>query len=126
MRIDFENMNRWPNRDASWYFSAQVFDNEGARYPVRIMTEGVALLAFNADVPEPREDIVLAVYRQELEELVTKTQSGSRLTPANESRTVNVVFLVNGNHSPQIQNGDIVIYNAEAKLEAMARKMGRL
>jgi hypothetical protein len=121
MRLDFERMQVGPNRDASWYFAVDVYDDAGTRYPVRIMTEGIELARFNQhlNAPEDGEEVVTALYRRELERLVRE----GALRPQGNG-TVNVVFLANGNS--QVQPGDIVIYDAYGKLRAMAQQLGRL
>lgn len=121
MRCDFDRMQTGPNRDASWYFSVDVWDDAGTRYPVRIMTEGIELARFNQhlDKPEDGEEVVKALYRVELERLVRE----KTLQPEGNGR-VNVVFLANDDR--QVQPGDIVIYNAYEKLKEMEQRLGRV
>lgn len=121
MRFDFDRMQVGPNRDASWYFAVDAWDDAGTRYPVRIMTEGIELVRFNQhlDKAEDGEEVVKALYRVELERLVRE-----RTLRPEGNRRVNVVFLANDDR--QVQPGDIVIYNAYEKLKAMAQRLGRL
>lgn len=121
MRFDFDRMQVGPNRDASWYFAVDVWDDAGTRYPVRIMTEGIELVRFNQhlDKAEDGEEVVKALYRVELERLVRERT----LQPEGNGR-VNVVFLANDNR--QVQPGDIVIHDAYEKLKAMAQRLGRV
>jgi hypothetical protein len=124
MRIELENMRSWPDRDAGFYYAANVFDDTGTRYPVRIMIEGIATASFEAEVKieGSYSDVVQALYREELEALLKQR----RLTPANPQSTVNVVFLVNGHGERQIRVGDIVINDVVEKLKAVAKQLGRL
>jgi hypothetical protein len=124
VRIELEDVRRWPDRDAVCFYAAEVFDNAGIRYPVRIMTEGIAVACFEAEVrlEGSYADIVQTLYRQELATLLKQ----SRLTPTNPQATVNVVFLVNGHDERQTRAGDIVIYDTVEKLKAVARQLGRI
>jgi hypothetical protein len=124
MRIDLEQMGVWPDRDAGFFYAADVFDDAGTRYPVRIMIEGIATASFEAEVKieGSYSDVVKALYRQELEALVKQ----GRLTPANQQSTVNVVFLVHGHGEREIRAGDIAIYDVVEKLKAFAKQLGRL
>lgn len=124
MRINLADMNMWaPERDAVFYYSADVFDDAGTRYPVRIMIEGMADALFRAEVKlEAYRDVVEALYHQELEALARQ----GRLLPENPQSTVNVVFLVNSQDGRPTRAGDIVIDGTRDKLKAAAKRLGRL
>jgi hypothetical protein len=123
MRVDLSEMKSWADRDAVFFYSAEVFDDAETRYPVRIMIEGIAAALFEREVKlESYRDVVEALYRQELEVLAKQ----GRLTPENLQSTVNVVFLVNGHDGGQIRAGDIVVDDTREKLKAVARRLGRL
>ena len=122
MRIDLEYMYRWPDRDAVAFYAADIIDDAGKRYPVRVMLEGIAAALFEDEVQGSYRDIVEALYRKELEQLV---KSG-KLVPQNPKGTVNVVFLVNGNGREQVKPGDIVVDDAVDKLKGVARELSRL
>lgn len=124
MRIDFEDMKRFPDRDAGFFYAAEVFDDAGRRYPVRLMIEGVATASFESQfkIESSYSDVVKALYREELEALVKQ----GRLTPENSRGTLNVVFLVDDRDSRQIRAGDIVVDDVVRKLKATARRLGKL
>lgn len=115
MEIEFTKMLQWPDRDASWYFAADVI-NAGVRYPVRIMIDGIDLIRCKHEISDLNEDIVKAFYRKELEVLVRD----GRLKPQNPSTlAVNVVFCVNDRRD-QVKDGDVVIDWTCDKLKAIA------
>jgi hypothetical protein len=124
MRIDFEDMKQFPDRDAGFFYAAEVFDDAGRRYPVRLMIEGVATASFESQlkIEGPYSDVVKALYKEELEALVKQ----GRLAPENSQGTLNVVFLVDDRDSRQIRAGDIVVDDVVRKLEATARRLGKL
>lgn len=123
MRITFTNHSQHPTRDASWYFTDNLFDDSGTRYPLRIFIEGEALASFAQDVPCPHDEIVEELYREELAALLAATAKW--LKPAGTGE-VNSVFFVDGNQSPQQKVDDIVVTDAYGRLKAVARRMGRL
>jgi hypothetical protein len=122
MRIEMEDMRCWPDRDAGFYYAANVFDDAGIRYPVRIMIAGIAIALFKkkSNIESSYSEVVQSLYRQELEALVKQ----GRLVPANSQSTVNVVFLVNRREDGQIRDGDIVIDDVVEKLEAAESRRG--
>jgi hypothetical protein len=122
MRITFTDHEQHPSRDAGWYFTDDLYDDSGIRYPLRISIEGPALLDFAHDVPDPIDDIVKELYREELAGLLGPPV---QLKPAG-SGGVNSVFFVSGDQSTQTKPDDIPVPNAYERLKAVARRMGRL
>lgn len=123
MKIELEDMKAWPDRDASYFYSAEVFDDAGVRYPVRIMIDGLALAQFRAEtkLTSPYREFIEQLYRDELELLL----KNGNLTAENSNGTVNVVFML-GSRGQQIRPGDIAISDVVEKLKSAARKMERL
>ena len=121
MKIELDYMNCWPDRDAVAFYAAEVFDDAGARYPVRIMLDGFAAACFEQKLEGSYRDIVEALYRKELEQLLRD----GKLTPRGRGN-LNVVFLVSGSDRQQTRPTDIVIDDAVDKLKATAKKLGRL
>lgn len=120
MKIEFSPMSNFPNRDAGYYWHADVFDAKGIRYPVRLMVEGIALASFRHGNEDPLDDIVKALYSNELEFLLKADQ----LKSENTAGTLNTVFFAIGPGTKQIQSGDIVIYDTLEKLTAVAKRLG--
>jgi len=109
MKIRFDPMKQFPSRDAAYYWHADVFDDDGTRYPVRLMIEGAAIMACR----EPLNDtIVERLYRSTLVRLLAE----GRLTPENDKATLTTVFF--DQDACQIQPGDIVVHDALEHLTA--------
>lgn len=121
MRITFTKHDEHPSRDASWYFDDDLFDDSETRYALRIFIEGLALADFAQDVPDPHDEIVKELYREELAVLL----AARRLNPAGMGR-VNHVFFISGKQSTQERQDDVVVTDAYERLKAVARRMGRL
>lgn len=122
MEIAFVTMGAWaPPRDVSWGWKASVVDDDGVRYPALLMVEGVAIAELRERVDEPYDEIIEAMYREELERLL---RAGT-LKPQNAARTINTVFFACGTDRDQVQEGDIVVWNTRDKLLSFARALGR-
>lgn len=110
MRADFEYipMLELPKRDAAAYWAINIYSEDGIRYPVRAMIEGLAFakLPQNFKINEP---ILKEFYREELRALM---DSGA-LVPAGSSR-VSTVFFVE--EDAQIEDNDIVVSRATQRL----------
>jgi hypothetical protein len=88
MKIEFSPMQTFlRGRDAAFYCHADVYSASGVRHPVRLMIEGVSIASFRSDNDEQINDIVEAMYRNELKtllatgKLIPETSAG-RLLPS--------------------------------------------
>lgn len=122
MKIAFSTHTHHPSRDAFWYFADNLFDDAGTRYPLRISIDNEALVGFEQDVPDPHDEIVKELYREELAALL----AAKRLNPADGGAVNNVLF-VDGTQSSQGQpTNQIFVVDAYERLKAVARRLGRL
>lgn len=110
-------MDRIPDdRDATWYYGADVYDERNTRYPIRVMIESEAVYSL-PEKDRPDTAIVEELYRYEILELL----KAGKLRPAGNME-VNRVFLTD--RTGDIKDDDIVIWDVADKVAAARRRLG--
>jgi hypothetical protein len=120
MRITFTDMSHGPGRDVEAYCAAEAIDDSGTRYAVRLMIESEALLGFKEDIKRSLDEVIKALYVQEIERL----HQARELKPQNPSTNLVVIFFADGDESPQALESDIVVRNTSEKLRSIAKRLG--
>jgi hypothetical protein len=114
MDIKLERVTRWVDRDAELAYAAEVIDDVGMRYPIRISVQSALATSVRHHLGVTRlTPVAEACYRQVIAGLV----ASQRLRPGRG--VVNTIYLVKDAHD--IRDGDIVMPNGEELLLAAGR-----
>ena len=116
MKIDLlEQIGRDAKHDAELFYHAEVFDDAGQRYAVRLFTEGFLAESMRHKLgTQTLAPIADLVYRQVIAELVTT----GRLRPGYGH--LNFVYLVQ--EGRDAQDGDVLVIDAEERYLAAGGK----